>query len=129
MAVWYSPGLGVAVRPLTASSSLHFLRDVRGSAVAVCPVNGYVVGMDVPTRHSYIMAIVRPEKRTIASGVTNLVRMAAWAVAPALAGLFMEKSSLATPLVIGAGLKIGHGVALYFAFRGLKPPEDSGSRS
>jgi len=41
MAVWYSPGLGVAVRPLTASSSLHFLRDVRGSAVAVCPVNGY----------------------------------------------------------------------------------------
>jgi len=43
MAVWYSPGLGVAVRPLTASSSLHFLRDVRGSAVAVCPVNGYVI--------------------------------------------------------------------------------------
>lgn len=86
-----------------------------------------LVEMDVPTRQSYIMAIVRPEERTIASGVTNLVRMAAWAVAPALAGLFMEQSSLAAPLLIGAGLKIGYDVALYFAFRGIKPPEESQS--
>lgn len=84
-----------------------------------------LVEMDVPTRQSYIMAIVRPEERTIASGITNLVRMAAWAAAPALAGLFMEQSSLAAPLFIGAGLKIGYDVALYFAFRGIKPPEES----
>lgn len=83
-----------------------------------------LVEMDVPTRQSYIMAIVRPDERTVASGITNLVRMAAWAIAPALAGLFMEQSSLATPLVIGAALKIGYDVALYFAFRGIKPPEE-----
>jgi MFS family permease len=84
-----------------------------------------LVEMDVPTRQSYIMAIVRPEERTVASGVTNLVRMAAWAVAPALAGLCMEHSSLVAPLFIGASLKIGYDVALYRAFRGIKPPEES----
>ncbi len=84
-----------------------------------------LVEMDVPTRQSYIMAIVRPEERTIAAGVTNLVRMAAWAVAPALAGLFMEQASLAAPLFIGASLKICYDFALYRAFRGIKPPEES----
>jgi predicted MFS family arabinose efflux permease len=83
-----------------------------------------LVEMDVPTRQSYVMALVRPEERTLASGVTNLVRMAAWAVAPALAGLFMEQASLAAPLFIGAGLKIGYDLALYRAFRRVKPPEE-----
>ena len=86
-----------------------------------------LVEMDVPTRQSYIMAIVRPEERTIASGITNLVRMAAWAAAPGLAGLFMEQSSLAAPLIAGASLKIVYDVALYFAFRGIKPPEETAS--
>ena len=45
--------------------------------------------MDVPTRQSYVMAVVRPEERTFASGVTHLVRLAGWAVAPAFAGLLM----------------------------------------
>ena len=86
-----------------------------------------LVEMDVPTRQSYIMAIVRPEERTIASGMTNLVRMAAWAASPGLAGLFMEQSSLAAPLIAGASLKIAYDVALYFSFRGIKPPEESDS--
>jgi MFS family permease len=86
-----------------------------------------LVEMDVPTRQSYLMAIVRPEERTIASGVTNLVRMVAWAVAPAFAGLFMEQASLVAPLVIGACLKIGYDVVLYFSFRGIRPPEESNS--
>ena len=42
------------------------------------------------------MAVVRPEERTVASGVTNLVRMGGWAVAPAFAGLFMARVSLAS---------------------------------
>ena len=86
-----------------------------------------LVEMDVPTRQSYLMAIVRPEERTIASGITNLVRMAAWAAGPGLAGLFMEQSSRAAPLIVGASLKIAYDVALYFAFRGIKPPEETAS--
>src|SRR6185503_3124312 len=83
-----------------------------------------LVEMDVPTRQSYVMAVVRPEERTFASGVTGLVRMGAWAVAPAFAGLFIRTVTQAAPLFIGAGLKIVYDIALYAAFRRLKPPEE-----
>ncbi|MFN8178649.1 MAG: MFS transporter [bacterium] len=82
-----------------------------------------LVEMDVPTRQSYVAAVVLPEERTLAAGVTHLVRMAAWAVAPAFAGLLME-TRLAAPLVIGAGLKILYDFLLYRAFRGVRPPEE-----
>ncbi len=82
-----------------------------------------LVEMDVPTRQSYVMAMVKPEERLYASGVTSLVRMSAWAVAPSLAGLFMQ-GALALPLFIGSGLKIAYDILLYRAFRGLKPPEE-----
>ncbi len=88
-----------------------------------------LVEMDVPTRQSYVMAVVRPEERTVASGVTHLVRLAGWAVAPPLAGLFMQGSSLGTPLVIGAVMKIVYDVLLYFAFRGARPPEELEGRA
>lgn len=83
-----------------------------------------LVEMDVPTRQSYVMAVVRPEERTFASGVTHLVRLGGWAVAPSFAGLLMQYLSLGTPLVIGAAMKISYDVLLYYAFRGIKPPEE-----
>jgi MFS family permease len=83
-----------------------------------------LVEMDVPTRQSYVMAVVRPEERTAASGVTHLVRMAGWAIAPPFAGLFMQGASLATPLIGGAGLKVLYDVLLYVAFRRQRPPEE-----
>ncbi len=83
-----------------------------------------LVEMDVPTRQSYVMGMVRPEERTIASGVTNIVRVGAWAVAPSFAGLFMQSLSLATPLVIGSGMKIAYDVLLYAACRRNPPPEE-----
>jgi MFS family permease len=83
-----------------------------------------LVEMDVPTRQSYVMAVVRPEERTAASGVTHLVRLAMWAVAPAFAGLFMRGGSLGAPLMIGAGMKIAYDGLLYAAFRHVRPPEE-----
>ena len=83
-----------------------------------------LVEMDVPTRQSYVMAVVKPEERTIASGVTHLVRMGAWAVGPPFAGLMMQGLSLGSPLVIAAGMKIGYDILLYAAFRKQKPPEE-----
>ena len=85
-----------------------------------------LVEMDVPTRQSYVMALVRPEERTVASGVTNLVRTGAWAVAPTFAGLFMQGLALGTPLVLGAGMKIAYDVLLWRAFRRIRPPEEEG---
>ncbi|HKQ19129.1 MAG TPA: MFS transporter, partial [Candidatus Eisenbacteria bacterium] len=77
-----------------------------------------------PTRQSYVMAVVKPEERTFASGVTSLVRLAAWAVAPAFAGLFMRGGLLGAPLVIGAGMKIVYDLLLYAAFKNVRPPEE-----
>ena len=85
-----------------------------------------LVEMDVPTRQSYVMAVVRPEERTFASGVTHLVRLGSWAAAPAFAGLFMRTASLAAPLWIGAAMKITYDVLLFTAFRSVRPPEETG---
>jgi MFS family permease len=85
-----------------------------------------LVEMDVPTRASYVMAVVRPEERTSASGAAHLVRMGGWAVAPAIAGLLSKSaSSLAPALWIGAALKITYDVLLWVAFRRVKPPEEA----
>jgi MFS family permease len=84
-----------------------------------------LVEMDVPTRQSYVMAVVRPEERTVASGVTHLVRVAAWAVAPSFAGALMQSVSLGVPILIGAGMKIAYDLLLFVSFRKAKPPEET----
>ncbi len=88
-----------------------------------------LVEMDVPTRQSYVMAVVRPEERTTASGVTGLVRLAGWAVGPPLAGAAMQGVSLLAPLVTGAAMKIAYDALLWAAFRRLKPPEERSESS
>lgn len=84
-----------------------------------------LVEMDVPTRQSYVLAVVQPDERTFASGITNLVRLGAWAVAPAFAGALMNSDSMYLPLVIGAGMKITYDLLLWRAFRGIRPPEET----
>jgi len=93
-------------------------------AAALFVLRESLVEMDVPTRQSYVMALVRPEERALASGVTSLVRVAAWAVAPVLAGTLMKSVSPALPLVVGAGLKIVYDLVLWHSFRRLRPPEE-----
>jgi MFS family permease len=83
-----------------------------------------LVEMDVPTRQSYIAAVVRPEERTFASGITNLTRNVFWAIASSLAGVFMQNVAFSAPLVVGGGMKIGYDILLYQFFRGIKPPEE-----
>jgi MFS family permease len=82
-----------------------------------------LVEMDVPTRQSYVMAVVKPAERTFASGVTNVTRNVAWAVGPSVAGAVMQHVALAGPLVIGGVLKIGYDLLLYRALRHIRPPE------
>ena len=85
-----------------------------------------LVEMDVPTRQSYVMAVVRPEEATFASGVTSLVRVGAWAIGPALAGFAMQSTSMMAPLVVGAAMKIAYDLLLWKAFRQVRPPEETG---
>ncbi|HKE14063.1 MAG TPA: MFS transporter [Kofleriaceae bacterium] len=83
-----------------------------------------LVEMDVPTRQSFTMAVVRPDERTFASGITHLVRLGGWAVAPGLAGLLAGADDLGAPLMVGAALKILYDVLLFVAFRRVVPPEE-----
>jgi MFS family permease len=93
-------------------------------AVVLFLLRESLVEMDVPTRQSYVAAVVRPVERTYASGITNLTRNIAWAVASGTAGLFMQNIALAAPLWLGGGLKIVYDILLWRAFRHVVPPEE-----
>lgn len=84
-----------------------------------------LVEMDVPTRQSYVAALVRPSERTFASGITNLARNLFWAVGSGAAGLLMQVLSFSAPLLVGGGAKVAYDLLLYKSFRGLKPPEEA----
>jgi MFS family permease len=84
-----------------------------------------LVEMDVPTRQSYVAAIVKPSERTYASGITNLARNVFWAVGSAVAGFLMQALTFSAPLLIGGGAKVIYDLLLYRLFRTLKPPEET----
>jgi predicted MFS family arabinose efflux permease len=93
-------------------------------AVMLFLVRESLVEMDVPTRQSYVAAMVAPEERTYASGATNLTRNLSWAVASSVAGLVMQKIAFSAPFFLGPGLKIAYDILLWRAFGHLKPPEE-----
>ena len=95
------------------------------TAAALFLAREALVEMDVPTRQSYVMAVVPPSARTYASGMTNVTRNAGWAVGPLLGGAVMQQLTLAAPLFIGGALKIVYDIALYRSFRHIRPPEES----
>jgi len=80
--------------------------------------------MDVPTRQSYVMAVVQPHERLAVSGITNLVRSCGWAAAPLLAGAMMQGIGLGVPLVAAGVAKLSYDFLLWREFRKLKAPEE-----
>lgn len=87
--------------------------------------------MDVPTRQSYIVSVVKDEERTAATGITNISRNISQALSPSLAGYIIQSLSLFfAPFLIGGVLKVIYDVALYFSFRNIKPQqeEDDGNK-
>jgi predicted MFS family arabinose efflux permease len=95
-----------------------------GWAAALFLAREALVEMDVPTRQSYVLAVVQPGERAFASGVTTLTRNVAYAVAPVGVGAAMTELALASPLFLGAGVKIAYDLLLFFSFRRIKPPEE-----
>jgi MFS family permease len=104
--------IGVAFAPtLPAAVILYLLRMVLSQ-------------MDVPTRQSYIVAVVREEERTSAAGLTNISRNVTQAISPSLVGILIHSISLSAPFVIGGVLKVAYDIALFLSFRNVKPPEE-----
>ena len=104
-------------------------------AAAFCPnltavlilllVRSALSQMDVPTRSSYVMAVVTPVERTAAASVTAVPRSLASSISPAIAGFMLAGPFSALPLVVCGCLKIVYDVALLGMFRHTKPPEES----
>ena len=87
-----------------------------------------LVEMDVPTRQSYVAALVKPSERTFAGGILNLARNLFWAIGSGVAGAMMQVLTFSAPLLVGGGAKVTYDLLLYRSFRLLKPPEEMGSR-
>ena len=76
--------------------------------------------MDVPTRQSYLMAVVKPEERSAAGGVTGVARTIGAGVAPVFAGLlFAQPALINVPFFVAGTLKIVYDLLLYRGFARL----------
>jgi len=93
-------------------------------AVAVLLVRFAISQMDVPTRQSYTMAVVYPDERSAASGITTVARSLGAAISPTLAGyLLADPRFISVPFFIAGGVKIVYDLMLYRAFVAHMPPQ------
>ena len=94
-------------------------------AVLVLLLRFSISQMDVPTRQSYTMAVVDPDERSAAAGVTGVARTTGAALSPSITGALMSYPLLLNvPFYLAGGLKIFYDLALYRSFRSIKPPEE-----
>jgi len=96
-----------------------------GVVMALLMVRALLSQMDVPTRSSYVMAIVLPEERPAAASITAVPRSLASAASPFIAGWMLGISPFGWPLVAAGALKIVYDLALLVAFRKIRPPEET----
>lgn len=95
-----------------------------GWAIGLLLARSALSQMDVPTRTSYVMAIVPPEERAAAASVTSVPRSFAAALGPVIAGSLLAGSSFGWPLVIAGSLKIVYDLMLLYTCRNIRPPEE-----
>ena len=102
---------------------LPFVPDL-GYAIALLFLRSALSQMDVPTRSSYVMAIVTPAERPAAASITSVPRSLAAAMSPFLAGWMLGASSFGWPLLVAGGVKIAYDLLLLVLFRKIRPPEE-----
>jgi MFS family permease len=92
------------------------------SAVALLLLRFSISQMDVPTRQSYVMAVVSPEERSAAAGVTGVARTAGAAVSPSLAAMMLAAPALMNlPFLLAGALKIVYDLLVWRGFRAIRP--------
>jgi MFS family permease len=130
VAVWLSKRIGLIntmVFTHIPSSLLLILAAFSSNlyvALGLLLVRAALSQMDVPTRSSYVMAVVTPAERTAAASVTAVPRSLASSLGPSVAGVLLATPFSGLPLVICGVLKIAYDLALLFSFRHVKPPEE-----
>ncbi len=95
-------------------------------AIAALLLRFSISQMDVPTRQSYTMAVVSPDERSAAAGITGIARTTGASLSPVIAGPMLGHAALLSlPFFLSGGLKIVYDLLLYRSFRAIKPPEES----
>jgi len=95
------------------------------AAVGLLLVRASISQMDVPTRQSYTMAVVDPDERSAASGVTTIARSVGALLSPSISGALLAVPVLmSAPFFFAGTLKIAYDLLLYRAFKGQRPPEE-----
>jgi MFS family permease len=94
-------------------------------AIAVLLLRFSLSQMDVPTRQSYVMAVVEPDERSAAAGVTGIARTTGAAISPVISAPLVASSGLtALPFFLAGGFKIVYDLLLYRAFRAGRAPDE-----
>lgn len=130
VAAWLSRRIGLVNTmvfthiPSSIALMLAALAPTLPLALSLLLVRAALSQMDVPTRSSYVMAVVTPEERAAAASFTSVPRSLAAAASPALAGALLAASFQTLPLLICGTLKIAYDLLLLFQFRHVKPPEE-----
>ena len=94
-------------------------------AVAVLLLRFSLSQMDVPTRQSYVMAVVDPDERSAAAGVTGIARTTGAAISPAFSAVLVSSAGFAAlPFYLAGGLKIAYDLLLYREFRSVRPADE-----
>lgn len=130
VAAWLSRRIGLINTmvfthiPSSIALMLAALAPTLPLALALLLIRAALSQMDVPTRSSYVMAVVTEAERAAAASFTSVPRSLAAAVSPALAGALFAASFRAWPLLICGALKIVYDLLLLLQFRHVKPPEE-----
>jgi MFS family permease len=103
--------------------AVPFLHDLN-AVVALLLIRSLLSQMDVPTRTSFVMAVVTPPERAAAASLTSVPRSLAAAISPVVAGYVIALSTFGWPLLAGGMLKIVYDLTLLAMFRPLRPPEE-----
>jgi MFS family permease len=93
-------------------------------AIALLVARSALSEMDVPTRNSYVMAVVKPEERPATASITAVPRSLASALSPLLSGYLLSVSTFGWPLLFGGSLKAVYDILLLLRFRHVAPPEE-----
>jgi MFS family permease len=93
-------------------------------AIVLLLLRSLLSQMDVPTRTSYVMAVVTPAERQAAASLTAVPRSLASALGPSLAGWMLGAVTFAWPLLLAGALMIVYDLALLARFRNIRPPEE-----
>ena len=94
-------------------------------AVVVLLARFSISQMDVPTRQSYLMAVVTPEERSAAAGIAGVARTIGASISPLFVGFMFARPALINlPFFIAGALKLAYDLLLYRAFVSVQPPEE-----